>query len=398
MTELAEFLSQAEQWLEAHAPRRKPTTELQWGEGPDSVALFRNLSFEEERAHIDETRAWQQAKSDAGYGSISWPEEYGGAGLPLSHENAFRRLESGFQTPSTHEAVGITLDLVAPTVLAWGDDAQRARYVRPMRRTDEMWCQLFSEPGAGSDLASLSTRARRDGDEWVLDGQKVWTSGAQYADFGYILCRTDPTSERHAGITAFIVPMDAPGIEVRPLRQMTGGSSFNEVFLTDVRIPDANRLGPVGDGWKVAITTLGFERASVTKGGGGSVGTFMRVSALSRHLGRNDDPVVRQQLAGLYIDGRLRALTAQRAGARLKAGGVPGPEGSIGKLQWTEGMRRTSDCVSTILGPRLVADSGEWGTYAWSEFVLGAAGYRIAGGSDEIQKNIIAERVLGLPR
>jgi alkylation response protein AidB-like acyl-CoA dehydrogenase len=396
--DLAAFAHEAEQWLEKRLERRADRSSLRWGEGTDDVALFKNLTAPEERAHIDALRTWQQTKSDAGYGSIGWPEAYGGAGLPSSFEQAFSALERKFVTPAGHEAVAITLDLVAPTILTCGDEVQREAYVQRMRRTDDMWCQLFSEPGAGSDLASVTTRAERHDDQWVLNGQKVWTSGAQYADFGYILCRTDAPAARHAGLTAFVMPMHTAGVEVRPLRQMSGGSSFNEVFLSDVVLPDSCRLGEVGGGWKVALTTLGFERASATLSGSSSDDLFERLVLAARHRGKASDPLIRQSLAGIYIDGRVRTMTRRRTTEAVKAGGVPGPEGSLGKLAWTEGLRKTTDVASALLGMELIADSGTWGSYAWSEFVNGVPGFRVAGGSDEIQRNIIAERVLGLPR
>ncbi|HEV8626342.1 MAG TPA: acyl-CoA dehydrogenase family protein [Acidimicrobiia bacterium] len=396
-TDLATFTEEARAWLSDHAPPREVREPSRWGEGSDSMALFHNLSAEEERAHLAAARHWQRQKSDAGYGSITWPAEYGGAGLPAAYEAAFRREEARFETPKGHEAISITLELIAPTILAVGTTEQKDRYLEAMRRTDEMWCQLFSEPGAGSDLASLSCRAIADAGRWILNGQKVWTSGAQYADHGYILCRTDPAAPKHRGITAFLIPMDTPGIEVRPLRQMSGGASFNEVFLTDAVVPDTARLGDVNEGWRVALTTLGFERAA-RSGGTGGADMFGRLLDLARHLGRTDDPLVRQRLASVYVHGRLRSLNRRRAGARLRAGGIPGPEGSISKLMLTQGLQEVADTAALLLGPRLGADSGEWGTYAWSEFVNGVPGFRIAGGSDEIQRNIIAERALGLPR
>jgi alkylation response protein AidB-like acyl-CoA dehydrogenase len=397
-TELDRWTDEAASWLEAHA-RRKPSREdLRFGEGTDNVGLFKNLDAEAERAHIDEVRAWQRLKSDAGYGSISWPTAYGGSGLSRAHEQAFSNLEAQFVTPAGHETVGITLDLIAATILTVGTEAQKDRYLRPMRRTDEVWCQMFSEPGAGSDLASLALRAERDGDEWILNGQKVWTSGAQYADFGYILCRSDPEAPRHKGLTAFVLSMKTPGVDIRPLRQMSGGSSFNEVFFTDVRVPADGLLGAVGEGWSVAITTLGFERAAATKSGTSGSDLFERLVLLARHLERHGDPLIRQQLADVYISGRIGAITRRRVAATLKEGGVPGPEGSVGKLFWTDGLRQISETASALLGPSLIADTGVWGTYAWSEFVNGVPGFRIAGGSDEIQRNIVAERSLGLPR
>ena len=395
--DIATFSQEARAWLTEHAPLRKAAEPARWGEGPDSMALFHNLSAEEERAHLDAARDWQRQKSGAGYGSITWPVEYGGAGLPPAYEAAFRREEARFETPKGHEAISITLELIAPTILALGTSEQKDRYLRAMRRTDEMWCQLFSEPGAGSDLASLSCRAVADDGRWILNGQKVWTSGAQYADFGYILCRTHPEAPKHRGITAFLVPMDTTGIEVRPLRQMSGGTSFNEVFLTDVTVPDSARIGAVNDGWRVALTTLGFERAA-RSGGTGGADMFGRLLELARHLGRTDDPLVRQRLASVYMHGRLRSMNRRRASARVRTGGVPGPEGSISKLMLTQGLQEVADTAVLLLGPHLSADTGDWGTYAWNEFLNGVPGFRIAGGSDEIQRNIIAERALGLPR
>jgi alkylation response protein AidB-like acyl-CoA dehydrogenase len=397
-SDLPAFEKAAQCWLEDHAERRAPAGGVVWGEGSDNVALFKNLTFDEEKAHIDALRDWHRMKSDADYGSIDWPVEYGGAGLPRTFAQAFSRLESKYETPAGHEAVSITMELVAPTIRTVGSDELKDRYLRPMRRGDEMWCQLFSEPGAGSDLAGVSSRAVREGDAWVLNGQKVWTSGAQYADFGYILCRTDPTVAKHQGLTTFLLPMDASGVEVRPLRQMSGGTCFNEVFLTDVVVPDSHRLGDVGAGWSVATTTLGFERAAATKGGTSGGDIFERLVMLARHVGLADDPLIRQRLAGLYTDGRVRALTRRRVADAVKSGSTPGPEGSIGKLAWTEGLRTMADLAGDLLGARLTADTGAWGTFAWGEFVNGVPGYRVAGGSDEIQRNIIAERVLGLPR
>ena len=397
--DLAAWIDTATAWLDANAARRPPPAASGWGEGPDAVALFRNLPAAEERAHIDALRHWQRRKSDAGYGSITWPAEFGGAGLGAEYQRAFTELETGYTLPESHEAFTISMELVGPTILTCGTPAQKARYLPPLRRADEMWCQLFSEPGAGSDLAGLSTRAVQDGDSWLLNGQKVWTSGAQYADFGYLLARSDPSAPAHAGLTAFLLPMDAPGVEVLPLRQMSGGSSFNEVFLADVVVPDTARIGDVGAGWTVARTTLGFERmAASAGGGGGEVDPVDRLLTLARHLGRAGDRVVRQRLAAAWIGRMVHELTLDRARAATEAGGVPGPEGSVGKLALSTHLRQVADAAAALLGPRLTADTGEWGTFAWSEFVNGVPGFRIAGGTDEIQRNIIAERVLGLPR
>jgi alkylation response protein AidB-like acyl-CoA dehydrogenase len=391
------FLSEAEAWLEERRPRRSNTATT-WGCGTLDVALFKNLSEVEERRQLEEARAWQREKSSAGYGSISWAPEYGGAGLSRAHESGFRRLERQFEVPAGHEALLISMDIEAPTIAALGNAEQRALHVASLRRADEICCQLFSEPGAGSDLGGISTRAERDGDGWVVNGQKVWTTGAQFADYGYLIARSDPHAPRREALSAFLVPMSTPGIEVRPLRQMSGGSSFNEVFLTDVRIPDSGRLGDIGGGWNAMMTTLAFER---TAGAGGasfsSVAAFDWLVALASQLGRNQDGRIRQALARAYISMRIRSLTNARA-AQSRATGAPGPEGSLGKLAFSQALTELADVAAEILGARLTADSGEWGTYAWADLLLGAPGMRIAGGSDEIQRNTIAERVLGLPR
>jgi alkylation response protein AidB-like acyl-CoA dehydrogenase len=257
-----------------------------------------------------------------------------------------------------------------------------------------MACQLFSEPGAGSDLAAVRTRAVRDGIEWVLSGQKVWSSLATSADFGEAICRSDPAAAKHAGLTVFLVPLDAPGVTIRPIRQMTGGSCFNEVFLDDVRITDELRLGPERDGWKVALTTLSAERNDSRSLG---AGTVEKVIALARSRG-SSSPAVIDAVVDLWVHDKVQELNNQRSIAELAVGQEPGPQGSVGKLAATINMQRASDVVTALLGDELAADSGEWGTFAWTEQVLGAPGYRIAGGSDEIQRNIIAERVLGMPR
>ncbi len=397
MISVADFSAAAAAWLDENARRRPPATEVSWGQGSDTVAVFHNLSRDEERAHVDALRDWQRHKSDAGYGSIAWPVEHGGAGLTTAHEREFTRLERQFVTPAPHEAVTISLGISTPTILTLGTDEQKLAHLRGLRRCDLMCCQLFSEPGAGSDLGSISMSAVRDGDSWVLNGQKVWTSGAQFADLGWLVARTDSAVPRQRAMTAFLVDMRTPGIEVRPLRQMTGGSSFNEVFFSDVHVPDTTRVGEIGTGWQAMMTTLGFERAA---GGGGAGGNDMvrRVTLLARHVGRDTDPVIRQRIAAVHTSARLRGLNAARAAETRRATGVPGPEGSIVKLAYSNWLQEVAALVSELLGPRLTADTGEWGTYAWAELVCGYPGMRLGGGSDEIQRNTIAERTLGLPR
>ncbi len=401
--DLETFRTAARSWLQAHAKPRIAAANADeprvvWGAGSDNVAVFHDVPEQEERARLHACQQWQRAKFDAGYAMLNWPEALGGRGLPNSYLRAYNTEEARFEVPGAGELPPTSMGLIAPTVAAYGTPEQHERFIRPLLRQDEYGCQLFSEPSAGSDLASLATRATRDGDEWVLDGQKVWTSGARFAQWGLAIVRTDTGVPKHKGLTAFMVPLAAAGVEIRPIRQMSGGANFNEVFLTGVRLPDALRLGPVGEGWRVALTCLGFERDHSGGGGGGAVGgTYHHVVAAAAHFGLTHSPTMRQCLADLYIHQRVAQFTNRRAAARLKAGQTPGPEGSLGKLMWTANMARISDAVSTVLGPRLVADSGEWGTFAWGEHVLGAPGYRIAGGSDEIQRNIIGERVLGLP-
>jgi acyl-CoA dehydrogenase len=394
-----ELEAEARAFLEANA---EPRVEVQraWGEGSDQVSLLPERTLEEELAELDQARAWAQKRFDAGFGWITGPAQYGGRALTRDHQRAYDALEGQFATPPM-TAYGIGLGMVAPTILAHAVDEVKDRYLRKMWRGDIVACQLFSEPGAGSDLAGIQTRAVRDGDEWVVTGQKVWTSGAHLSDIGEIVCRTDPEAPKHKGITAFVVDMKAPGVEVRPLRQITGGASFNEVFFTEVRIPDSHRLGDVNGGWTVALTTLMNERAAI---GGGMAGTSsgnmgtQRLIELVRHQGRDGDPLVRQQVADIVINGRVASYTNLRAMAKIAAGQLPGPEMSISKLSLTYNMRRMVELLSHVLGPKLVADSGEWGTYAWSQFVLGLPGMRVAGGTDEILHNIIGERVLGLPK
>lgn len=400
---LEDFTREAKAWLEANAEYRSggaEDKELVWGEGEFSVSVFHSLTFQEERALLDRAMAWTRTKAERGYHAITWPVEHGGLGLPREYARAFSKLESQFVTPTGHETHSVTVGLIAPTINMYGTPEQKADYVGRFLSTQDLCCQLFSEPGAGSDLASLACRAERDGDEWVLNGQKVWSSGAQFSKFGELIARSNVDVVKHKGMTAFIIPMDLPGIEIRPIKQMSGGSSFNEVFFNDVRIPDTMRLGPEGEGWKVALTTLGFERDHSGDGGGGGSrvgGSWRTLLATARAMGVTQHPVLRQDLAKAYTHFRIEGFVNRRAADMRRAGAPPGPEGSLGKLLWTEGMTYVSDVVSHILGMSLVADTGEWGTFAWGEHVLGAPGYRIAGGSDETQRNIIGERVLGLP-
>lgn len=391
--DLATWRLEVRAWLtETLPPARGEDTEA-----PADFAVFRNVPDEEEKRLLDAVREYRRARYDAGYGALTLPVEQGGAGLPASFAMVMAQEEAAFATPPSSELISVTTGLVGPAVAMFGTPEQRERYAQPFLRTDLLACQLFSEPGAGSDLAALGCRAVRDGDAWVLDGQKVWTSGARHADFGLLLARTDPDVPKHRGITAFLVPMDTPGLEIRPIRQMSGGASFNEVFLSGARVPDDLRIGEVGQGWAVATATLSFERTASGSGTRRKGGTFADVLALARSRGLSADPVVRQSLADLYVRSVLRAATAERVARAAAAGVKPGPGASIGKLLASDLLVRTGELAADLLGTAGTADSGEPGTFAWTEHLLGAPGYRLAGGTDQIQRTIIAERVLGLP-
>ena len=395
---LETFEQQAREFLDANVRKKEAERKFVWGEGSDKVAMFEERDRSDERNDLHRACEWRAKKFDAGFGWITGPAEYGGGGLPNAYEKAWNTLEAQYQVPN-QAAFTIGLGMVAPTILAHGTEPAKQAYLRSMYRADIVACQLFSEPGAGSDLASLQTKAVRDGDEWIITGQKVWTTGAHYSDIGEVIARTDPDLPKHKGLTGFVVDMKAPGVDVRPLRQMTGGASFNEVFFNDVRVPDRDRLGDVNNGWAVALTTLMNERAAIgAGGGGGGVNLYARVIEMVRHFGLADDPVVRDRLANLIIHGRVSGYNNQRAMDKIKAGQLPGPEMSIAKLAGTLNLRRIGDFVSQVLGPKLIADTGEWGTYAWAMLVLGTPGGRIAGGSDEVMRNIVGERVLGLPK
>ena len=398
-TEVA-FRSDARTFLAAHCDPRQKESSRKWGEGSDKVAVFEEKTAEAEARDVANAKAWRAAMFDAGFGWITGPTQYGGSGLPGAYQKMYDEVASEFSTPNLG-MFQIGLGMVAPTFLAHGSDAAKETYLAKMWRGEIVGCQLFSEPGAGSDLASLQMKAEKDGDEWILTGQKVWTTGAQFSDIGEVICRTDPNLPKHKGLTGFIVDMHAPGVEVRPLRQMTGGASFNEVFFNEVRVADDHRLGDVNHGWTVALTTLMNERAAIGGGGGGGRAGNMGIdflASMTDAMGKLNDPIVRQALVNIHINSEVARFTGMRAMAKIKAGQLPGPEMSIGKLALATNMTRVSDYVSQVLGVKITANSGEWGTYSWSDFVLGTPGMRIAGGSDEVMRNIVGERVLGLPK
>ena len=395
-----EFRAEVRAFLDANAERRPEAAAFVWGEGSDDVAMFEEVEPAVEQQRLAAAKAWRATRYDAGLGYITGAAELGGRELPAAYDRAYSSLEARYVVPD-QSFFGIGLGMVAPTIKDHGRPEIKQRYLPAMYRGDVVGCQLFSEPGAGSDLAGLQTRAERDGDEWVISGQKVWTSGAQYSDIGEVICRTDPDLPKHKGLTGFVVDMHAPGVDVRPLRQMTGGASFNEVYFDDVRVPDDHRLGDVNQGWSVALTTLMNERASIGAGGGGGglgLADVSRLSQMLRHFGKADDAPLRDELMRLYTGFQVAKLTNQRALDRIRAGQLPGPEMSIAKLALTQNLTGTAEFVARVLGPRLTADAGEWGTFAWAKFVCGTPGMRVAGGTDEVLRNIVGERVLGLPK
>ena len=393
---LEAFRAEAKAFFDANAEPRGDE-QFEWGVGSDRAGVLDEKTRKQELADLAAAKEWRIKLFDADFGWLSGPEEYGGRGLSTEHERAFAEIESHYRFPA-QTSFGIGLGMIAPTILAHATPEVREQYLRGVERGDIVACQLFSEPIAGSDLAGIQTRAVRDGDEWIINGQKVWTSGAQYSDIGEIITRTSPDKPKHRGMTMFLIDMHAPGIEVRPLRQITGGASFNEVFLTDVRVPDSHRLGDVDQGWSVALTTLMNERASIGGSGGGFSFGITRLVELARHLEKLDDPIVRQGIADVVIRNRVASLNNQRAMAKILAGQLPGPEMSIAKLSLTQNGQRLGEVLTNLVGPRIVADTGEWGMYSSNEIILGIPGMRVAGGTDEIMKNIVAERVLGLPK
>jgi alkylation response protein AidB-like acyl-CoA dehydrogenase len=386
----AAFRLEARQWLEAEA---EPLTE---GEARAGFSEF------EDAEEIARARQWQERKADAGWACITWPVEYGGRGGTPMQSNIWRQEEARVRTPPDVFTAGI--GMAGPTLLAHGTDEQQRRWLPGMARGEQIWCQLFSEPAAGSDLAALRTSAVRDGDEWVVTGQKLWSSAASVADWGLLVVRTDPDVSKHAGLTYLMVDMRTPGIDARPIRQITGGANFNEVFLTDVRVPDVNRVGEVGRGWSVALTTLMNERSSLGEGGtGGALGVRgLLALAETTHDERGpllEDDAVCEAIADCYVRSKGIVYTSLRTLTALSRGVPAGPEVSIAKLvagrmrqQMMSLAMDLQDLFGAVVEPEPDSDH-----LAWDHGYLFAPAARIAGGSDEILRNIIAERVLGLP-
>jgi len=382
------FRDELRAWLAAHVPRDRDHA--------------REQSVEEHFAFL---RGWQRTVFDGGWAGISWPREYGGRGASLMEQVIFWQEMALANAPPMANVLGI--GLVGPTVIAFGTEAQKARYLRKILSGEEIWCQGFSEPNAGSDFAGLQTEARLEGTHYVVNGQKVWTSFGWAADWCQLVVRTDPNVPKHKGLTVLLVDMKSPGVEVRPLRQMTGETEFNEVFFRDVRVPIENVVGKVNQGWDVAIGTLMHERGTL---GAGMQVTYKRnmdrLIALSRTIQRNgrpaaQDPLIRQKLAQCYAEVHIMHTNQMRAFSRISAAGVPGPEGSIQKIFWSELNQRLQQVAQELLGPYGQLEGGDPRSIdhgAWAYGYLRARGNTIEAGTSEIQRNIIGHFVLGLPR
>ena len=382
------FRDELRAWLEQHAPK-------DWEHRHDE-------SIEQHFAFL---RSWQKTLYDGGWAGISWPREYGGRGASLMQQVIFWQELARAGAPPMANVIG--LGMVGPTIIAFGTEAQKARFLPGILSADEIWCQGFSEPNAGSDLAGLQSDGRLDGEHFVVNGQKVWTSYGWAADWCELVVRTDPTLPKHKGLTVMLVDMKSPGIEVRPLRQMTGESEFSEVFFRDVRVPVANVVGKVNQGWDVSIGTLMHERGTF---GAGLQITYQRnierLIELSRTIERGgrpaaEDPVFRQKLAQCYAEVQIMRANQMRAFSRISNTGVPGPEGSIQKIFWSELNQRLQQVAQELLGPYgqlEAADRHAIDRGAWSYGYLRARGNTIEAGTSEIQRNIIGHFVLGLPR
>ncbi len=390
---VSEFASEASIWLESTAALRPERGRFHWGDGEDGVVeIWSEHNADLDAAHRAESRDWRRRRFDAGFGWADGPEDLGGRGLTSAHARAYAKLEARYDVPAQDWfKLG---PVIGPILMAHASRELQERYVPGLYRGDLVACELFSEPGAGSDLASANCRATRDGEGWIVDGQKVWTSDANIADIGLVLARTDRDRPRHTGLTTFLIDMHDPAVDVRPLRQMTGGAAFNEVFITGLRVPDSHRIGEVNEGWRVAVHTLMFERQLVAGGhgrGGVGIANGERLLEMARHFGVADDPLVRQELASVITNFRVAGYLNQRRD-------LPPDALIMAKLSLARNLTAVAGLVAGILGPRLTADTGEWGTFAWTKFVLGAPGNHIAVGTDETIKNIIGERVLGLPK
>jgi alkylation response protein AidB-like acyl-CoA dehydrogenase len=382
----AQFRSTLRTWLKENLPS-------DWADRRPTVGRF----------DVEASRAWSKKLYDAGYVGLTWPKEYGGGGAPHTHQGIY--LEETARAGAPDHIGGIGLGMAGPTLIAWGSDEQKKRYLAPLLSGEEVWCQGFSEPGSGSDLAGAKTRAVLDGDEWVVNGQKVWSSWAHIADWCILVVRTDPDAEKHRGLSYLLVDMHAAGVDVRPLRQITGDPEFNEVFFSDVRVPRESMLGNPGDGWNVAMTTLLHERGTLgfalTAALERQVLNLVKLAKQPRPDGTRaaDDLVVRDQVAQQWIDLQALRFTNYRSLTSLQKTGVPGPEGSVAKLHWSETNQRLTKLSLSLegLASQLDGAGGVWDGY-WQYQQLRSRGNTIEAGTSEVLRNIVAERVVGLPR
>jgi len=398
-TDLEAFRKRAREWLQANGPRRGGKDETDPVMGPSH-----EMGSPEERDYVSFAREFQAKLHDAGFAGITVPSEYGGQGLTRAHQGVWNKEAASYAIPVVNT---LGFGLFIPTLLSHGTEEQKQYWIPKVIRNEKIFCQLFSEPGAGSDLAGVQSKAERHDGEWILNGQKVWTSGAQVSDIGGGPFRTDADLPKHQGLSFFIVDMKQPGVEVRPLRQITGESHFNEVFFTDARAPDENRVGAMGDGWRVSLTMLMNERLTLGGGGGGPQRRGGGEGAIVRLARELDDAEVRDKVIDLFVHQRVLSLLGQRMAEEMK-GRPPGPEFSIMKLMGTRVGSKITELAPNLVGAggaaweRQDAPSGAPSEQSlgerWSQALLASRAGKIAGGSDEILLNIIGERVLGLPQ
>jgi alkylation response protein AidB-like acyl-CoA dehydrogenase len=390
--EEAEFRAEARKWLDANAPKhlREPLETMGFGSSGSALAKFDFMA---------ESKAWQKKKQEAGWACLNWPKEYGGRGATPIERVIWGQEEGVYAKLSGVFIIG--QGMIGPTIMTYAPEDQKQRFLPKLASGEEIWCQLFSEPAAGSDLAGIRTRAVKEGEEWVINGQKIWTSGAHYSDYGMIVTRTDPAQPKHKGLTMFWLAMDTPGVEVRPIKQVNGGSAFNEVYFTDVRIPDAQRLGEVNDGWNVSLTTLMNERLAI----GGSMPTgFQELFEYLQGAELDEGPAirdaaVREKVADWHCRTSGLKYASYRSISALSRGERPGPESSIGKLVAGSMMQDIAtfaldlqEMAGVITDPAFASAAARF-----QQMALRSPATRIEGGTDEILRNIIAERVLGLP-
>jgi len=388
--EEAKFRAEVRTWLDANAKPRR---------GRDSGDMIEENGA---AATMAASKAWQKKKAEVGYARITWPKGMGGVGGTPMQSIIFGQEESKYDVP-TGGPFAIGLGMCIPTLMAYGSDEAKKRYVKPAVEGTEIWCQLFSEPAGGSDVAGLRTKAEKEGDTWIINGSKIWTTGAQFSDYGILLTRTDANVAKHKGLTMFYLSMKSPGVDIHPIKQASGGSGFNQIFFTDVKIPDSQRLGEVGQGWQVALTTLMHERLAVGGGQGGGL-DVPQLLQLARTLELEDGPAiknaaVRERIADWYVKSAGLRYTTFRTMTALSRGQQPGPEASIAKVVVASKLQDLSAFAMDLEGEAGILqgeDAPMNGLFqgGW----LSSPGLRIAGGTDEILRNIIAERVLGLPQ